>query len=246
MKRRIRILNVDDDDAGRYVKHRMLHAGGHEVIDAASGSEALLALQIERPDLALIDVKLPDMTGFELTQRMRADAQTRDIPIIQTSAICITDDDERDGLTSGADAYLVAPLEQGHLFEAVRQVLQNRGDDGAASPGRSLSPVARNRVRVVEAFILSNLDKRLTHKLLAETACLSPFHFARLFKAALGTSPHQYITRARVEKARVLLKQTQLPLAEIARLVGFCNQSHFSSVFRRKTGIAPLRFRRED
>ena len=71
---RLRVLNVDDDDTSRYVKSRFLKAGGHEVVEADSGAGALASLATDVPDAAVLDVKLPDMSGFEVA---RACAGTR-------------------------------------------------------------------------------------------------------------------------------------------------------------------------
>src|SRR5688572_24107958 len=109
------LLNVDDNEVARYVKRRILARAGFEVVDASCAAEALAALDARPIGLALVDMKLPDMTGFELTRRIRA--RSEDMPVIQISAICVTRDDERDGLDSGADAYLVVPFEADALVE---------------------------------------------------------------------------------------------------------------------------------
>jgi AraC-like DNA-binding protein len=72
---------------------------------------------------------------------------------------------------------------------------------------------------------------------------MSPFHFSRLFKLATGESPHAYLTRRRVERAKELLADSSLPLVHVASAVGFQTQGHFTEVFRRHTGTTPRRFR---
>jgi AraC family transcriptional regulator len=78
---------------------------------------------------------------------------------------------------------------------------------------------------------------------LAGVACLSPFHFSRSFKLALGVGPQRYIMQRRLERAKTLMRRTNQPLARIALEAGFSDQSHLSSVFRRQTGASPGRFR---
>ena len=68
---------------------------------------------------------------------------------------------------------------------------------------------------------------------------LSPFYFTRMFKAATGKTPLDYVMETRVEEAERLLQGTILPLAEIGRRVGFRTQAHFSTVFRKRRGVAP-------
>ena len=80
---------------------------------------------------------------------------------------------------------------------------------------------------------------------IAGAAHMSPHHFARSFKAATGLSPHQYIIHRRVERAKALLSDTDLTLAQVARAVGFSSDSHLSSHVRRLLGVSPGALRRE-
>jgi AraC family transcriptional regulator len=72
---------------------------------------------------------------------------------------------------------------------------------------------------------------------------LSPYHFVRVFKRWIGLAPHQYVMRRRLERGKELLEDTDLPIAEIALAVGCANQSHFSALFRRVTGMTPMTYR---
>jgi AraC family transcriptional regulator len=72
---------------------------------------------------------------------------------------------------------------------------------------------------------------------------MSTFHFAREFKRATGTTPHQHLIRFRVERAKALLAESQLPLAEVGLRTGFSHQSHFTRLFRRLTGTTPQSYR---
>lgn len=72
---------------------------------------------------------------------------------------------------------------------------------------------------------------------------MSPYHFVRMFKRWVGLAPHQYVIRRRLERGKELLKGTDLPIAEIALAVGCANQSHFSALFRRATGMTPMSYR---
>ena len=234
----LRILNVDDSEVARYVKHRILRDAGHEVIDAACAAEALECLAAARPDLALVDMKLPDMSGFELTRRIRGMPSTRSLPVIQISAVCVTGDDQQDGFDSGADAYLMVPFEAEQLVALVDQVARHRGEESAQA-----SPHPEARVRRLDAYIRANLAQRLPVDDLAKAAGLSVFYFTRMFKAATGRTPHDYVMEVRVEEAQRLVTETSLPMAEIAARLGFANQAHFSAAFRRKRGCAPSRLR---
>jgi CheY-like chemotaxis protein len=99
------ILNVDDSDAARYAKSRVLIRAGFNVIEAASGGEALQRARTERPTLMLLDVKLPDINGMEVCRMLKADPETQSILILQTSASFIGIADKIRALDGGADNY---------------------------------------------------------------------------------------------------------------------------------------------
>jgi AraC family transcriptional regulator len=103
--------------------------------------------------------------------------------------------------------------------------------------------LTRERLRRVLDHVEAHLGEELTLAELAGIACLSPFHFSRCFKRAVGVGPRRYLARRRVERARDMIRRTDEPLASIALTLGFADQSHFTSVFRRETGETPARFR---
>ena len=92
--------------------------------------------------------------------------------------------------------------------------------------------------RVLE-YIHDNLDHTLTLAELASIADISSYHLAHIFKQTFGIAPHQYILRTRIERAKALLLQGQLSIAEIAIRVGFFDQSHFTRTFKRTVGMTP-------
>lgn len=99
------------------------------------------------------------------------------------------------------------------------------------------------KLQQVKDFIEDNLAESLTIADIAAVLHMSQFHFARVFKAATGDSPHRYVTQRRMERAKVLLDVTKFPVAEIAYRVGFYNPSHFTSQFRKYMGMTPKMFR---
>ena len=100
------------------------------------------------------------------------------------------------------------------------------------------------RLRRVKDFIEAHLNEELTIDRLAGEACLSPFHFVRVFKAATGITPHRYLTDCRIGRARTMIAESRLPLAEIAELCGFSSQSHFTRWFKRIVGVTPGAYRK--
>jgi AraC family transcriptional regulator len=103
-----------------------------------------------------------------------------------------------------------------------------------------LSPERLQRVR---DYVEAHLDEDLSLTILADIACLSPYHFSRSFKQTAGVGPQRYVIQRRVERAKTLLRQTHQPLALIAQEAGFADQSHLTQIFRREAGVTPGRFR---
>jgi len=95
----------------------------------------------------------------------------------------------------------------------------------------------------VAQYVQDNLHRELRLAELSGLVHMSPYHFARLFKQSTGVSPHRFLVRRRIEQARALLEARTLPIAEIARSVGFRTPSHFTTTFRRVTGITPSVYR---
>ncbi|CAL9388484.1 fused response regulator/phosphatase [Streptomyces sp. Tu 3180] len=115
------ILVVDDIPTNRYVLATALRRAGHEVTEAEDGTRALELLDGPGPlpELAVVDVRLPDMTGFEVCERIKGNPATAAVPVINISASAITVDDRAQGLYRGADAYLVEPIAPDELLATV-------------------------------------------------------------------------------------------------------------------------------
>ena len=118
------ILNVDDTDGARYAKTRILQRAGFNVIEAATGADALEAARTRAPDLVLLDVKLPDINGFEVCRRLKEDLATRSILVLQISASYLDIADKVQALDGGADNYLFEPVEPDELIANVRALLR--------------------------------------------------------------------------------------------------------------------------
>jgi signal transduction histidine kinase len=117
-----KILIVDDDEANRYVKARVLARSGYGVLEAARGAEALSAVEAECPALVLLDVRLPDASGIDVCREIKH-RQPRTL-VLQTSAAFTGASDRAAGLEGGADAYLVEPIEPEELLAQVGSLLR--------------------------------------------------------------------------------------------------------------------------
>src|SRR6266542_3122202 len=118
------ILNVDDNEAGRYAKTRILQRAGYQVLQAATGGEALRIVTELRPELVLLDVKLPDINGLEVCRQIKSDRSSADIMVLQVSASRVSSADRVQGLEIGADAYLTEPLNPAELLATTRALLR--------------------------------------------------------------------------------------------------------------------------
>ncbi len=119
------ILYVDDTGSQRYAISRMLASAGFTVVQAATGRQGL-ELAKGRPDLILLDVKLPDIDGFEVCRLLKADPETSGIPILQVSAEFREPEHKATALESGADGYLVHPLNAIELTATVQALVRAR------------------------------------------------------------------------------------------------------------------------
>lgn len=114
---------------------------------------------------------------------------------------------------------------------------------------RSISAAAAKPTRTCNLkrwidFIEENIDRDLSLEAMAVEAEINPLSLPRAFKAAVGRSPHQYVLRRRIQKARELLTSTDSPIADIALAAGFSSPSHLSNWFRRLIGVSPATYRR--
>jgi signal transduction histidine kinase len=126
------VLNVNDDDANRYLVNRILEMAGFRVVEAATGMGALLMAEQHRPDVIVLDVKLPDISGYEVCERLRANPNTAAMAVLHTSATFVTSDKKVRALDGGADAYLTQPFEASELIAIVKSLLRLRHAEQAA------------------------------------------------------------------------------------------------------------------
>ena len=122
-----RVAYVEDNDAMRYATSRVLREGGFHVEEAHTGAEALaIARAAPPPDIVLLDVRLPDMSGFEVCRRIKSDPQTASIPVLHLSGTYGASDYVAQGLDGGADGYLTHPADPRVLLATIRALLRAR------------------------------------------------------------------------------------------------------------------------
>ena len=158
----------------------------------------------------------------------------------------------RDGVINSIGMALLGELESeglsGRLYaESLANVLAvhllRHYTAGGSDPQRLTGGLSAQRLRQVMAFVAENYSSDVRLAELANVAGMSSFHFAREFKRTTGTTPHQYLIKFRVERAKALLAESQMPLTEVGLKSGFSHQSHFTRLFRRLTGTTPQSYR---
>lgn len=102
--------------------------------------------------------------------------------------------------------------------------------------------LAKPRLQQVIDYIDAHLDQDLSLTELAKVVQISAHYFSQLFKQSIGVTPHQYVIRRRIERAKELLTQNKLTISDVAKIVGFVDQSHFHRHFKRLVGITPKAF----
>lgn len=158
-----RVLVVEDEPAQSELLETLLRQEDYRVILARDGRSGLLRAKKDHPDLILLDVLLPEMSGFEVCQRLRQDPSTRLIPIIMLTALSQIKD-KVTGLKLGADEYVAKPFDALELLARVERTLRRRRDDLSAHPltnlpgGVALEEEIRRRLAVGDPFSVGCLD----------------------------------------------------------------------------------------
>ena len=124
-----RILIVEDNDLNLKLFRDLLTAHGYETIETKEGLEAITLTRSERPDLILMDIQLPEISGLDVTRRLKSEDIICDIPIIAVTAFAMKDDEEKI-LSAGCQAYISKPISIGPFLNTVRRFL---GEEELAS-----------------------------------------------------------------------------------------------------------------
>ena len=120
------ILNVDDYEASRYSRSRVLQQAGFTVLEARTGNEALEIVRASMPALVILDVNLPDISGFEVCRRIKSDPRTSSVLVLHLSASSVATQHKLAGLEGGSDSYLTEPIDPEELIANVRALLRLR------------------------------------------------------------------------------------------------------------------------
>jgi AraC family transcriptional regulator len=153
-------------------------------------------------------------------------------------------------LVSAVNAERAAGFPSGRLFlDSIEQALALTLVDGYAvrRPSRAIyrGGLAPTRLRRVTELVRARIDDDLTLEEMAESVDLSVAHFSQMFRKSTGQSPHQFVLRHRVERAKEILRTADMRVLDVAVACGFKTQQHFARVFRQVCGVSPTEYRQE-
>ncbi|MHA7841861.1 MAG: hybrid sensor histidine kinase/response regulator transcription factor [Winogradskyella sp.] len=246
------VLIVEDNaDMARYVASCL--KPNYKVTFAKDGKEGLEIASAQIPDIIVTDVMMPIMDGFELTQKLQADANTNHIPIIMLTSKALQED-RLEGITSGADAYLTKPFQKQELqlrmqmLIAKRKQLQKRYAVNTIVEQKEEEPKPKDKNLIFLNSVIQHIqdhidDSNFGATELAKAMAMSDSQLYRKLKAISNTSTAIFIRKVRLEKGKELLKTTDLSISEIAYAVGFNDPNYFSKTFKEEFEKSPSEFR---
>jgi len=244
------ILIIDDNvELRTFIKRNLRSA--YNIYEAGTGPEGLQKTFDLVPDVVICDVMLPGKNGFELTTLLKTDQRTSHIPVILLTAKSAIEQ-KIEGVQTGADEYITKPFVFDYLKERIKSLLRNREvlrqhynsqlelSPNVSSPGS----LDKKFITTFHALIeknLSNADLNVNE--IAEELGMSRIQVYRKVKALLGCAVNDYLVEVRIKKAKHLLKNSEMSIAEIAYEVGFSSPAYFSTTFKGKTTLSPKEYK---
>jgi AraC family transcriptional regulator len=153
-------------------------------------------------------------------------------------------------LVKAVNAERIAGFPSGRLFlDSIEQAIAAALVDAYAGQNRSVRQLRGGlgsaRLRLVKELVHAKMEDELTLAEMAHSTELSPAHFSRMFRKSTGETPHQFVLRQRVERAKEMLREAEIRVLDVAVACGFKTQQHFARVFRRICGASPTEYRYE-
>lgn len=242
-----KVLIVDDEERIRKGMKNLLETviGGYRVVaEASNGKKALDCLIACHVDVIITDIRMPEMDGMEFIRRVRN--QLPKIPIFVLSGY---DEYEymRQALKSNVTDYILKPIDRVEFAQSlskVNEIIGNKNAEENLDSDKEKSEKDRRLViRRVKEIINEKLNKDISLQSLADEVKYSYNHLSSLFKSETGQSFSDYLLQLRLEKAKQLLKETNLKIYEIGAMCGYHNSKYFMSIFRDTVGVTPSQFR---
>lgn len=247
-KTNYKVLVVDDDQELRDFLIRNLSVT-YKVDTATNGADGCKMAITLQPDVIISDVVMPEMDGFQLLKALKNNGNTNHIPIVLlTSKSELTSKIE--GIDKGADGYISKPFNMEELEVLIANLIANnlrlKGKySGLQTPNEQIDPVViKGNNEALLARILQIINDNLNNpdlnvEMLAKEMEISRTQLHRKMKELVGMTTSDYIRNIRLRQAAMLLKKKNVNIAQVTYAVGFTNQSHFSTAFKRLYGVSP-------
>ncbi|PYI53599.1 DNA-binding response regulator [Paenibacillus flagellatus] len=245
-----KVLLVEDEEVIRQgFRHWIPQVTSEFAIgwEASHGKEALAILKTDMPDAVITDIRMREMDGLALCAKIRE--RYPDLPIVIVSGH--SDFAYAHGaLRLGVADYLIKPIRRTALIQAlervkalIRKTSGVREEPPAGDVPERPPAESHQLIRKVKAHIQAHPDGDLRLQTLADIVHLNPAYLSQLFKAVTQSNLSDYITEARLERAKHLLATTGLKVFDVARLSGYQSPKHFMLVFKQATGVTPSDYR---
>lgn len=246
------ILLVDDNaDFLRFLSESL---GKHyRVLKAANGRQALDVLDKEDPDLVVSDVMMPEMDGLELCKAIKTDIRYSHIPVILLTAKT-SEEHQLEGLGMGADDYITKPfnmevlkLRIHNLIEMGHKRKELFNEQVKIEPSRiTITPLDQQMVEKAIQIVEANIgEPEFSVEELAASLHISRSYFYKKMVKITGKKPIEFIRTIRMKRARQLLAESQLQVAEIAYMLGYNSPKVFSKHFKEEFGVSPSEFKNQ-
>lgn len=240
------VLIIDDNiDIRTYL--RSVLSEKYNVSEAADGKVGLELARKIVPDIVLSDIMMPVMDGLAFCQQLKTDKAISHIPVILLTARSL-DEQRAEGYEHGADAYLSKPFSLRLLFSRIDNLIQSRkklsklfsnSDENDAFEKLS-NETDKTFAAQLRKIIQDNLsDNEFNVERIGDEIGLSRVQLYRKVKALTGYSPVEMLRKARLTRARHLLRTTEKTVSEVAYAVGFSTPSYFSKCYKDEFGESP-------
>ncbi|QJB32004.1 response regulator [Chitinophaga oryzae] len=243
------VLIVEDNDDFRfYLKDNLCR--NYKIIEASNGKDGWQKALLQHPHLIVSDITMPQMDGISLLQKLKSDKRTNHIPVILLTALT-HEVQQIAGLATGANDYITKPFNFEILHARIRNLLHlNHTLKNTYTKQIKLLAPEIEKVSAEEKLmvrIAAHLEENLTDSQLSVERLSKELGMSRssLYNKLLeltGQTPVEYIRSYRLEKAAMLMKKSDLTIAEIAYQVGFSTPNYFAKSFKAKYNVLPSEF----
>lgn len=249
--RNFNILIVDDDaEIAHYIKTEL--SDWYRFEHACNGKEGLKMLLTSKYDLVISDVMMPEMDGVTMLKKIKSNSNVSDIPVILLTSKSEVEN-RLEGLRKGADAFLAKPFNMEELHILIDNLVDNvrrirgkySGAQGQKAKIEQIQVKGNNDAlmeRVMKYMNEHLADPDLNVEKLTEDVGISRAQLHRKLKEIAGVSAGEFIRNLRLEQAARLIEEGQINITQVAYSVGFNNQTHFSTVFKKHYGISPSEY----